>query len=64
MPVTMKDKKQNPKTAKYFLAYKNPNPNRVQPKKRPEKHTKPLKRDPVPFLMEHSDPNECNDDTL
>ena len=39
---------------KYVLAYKNPRPDPVKPKRKPEKPPKPPKGDPVSFVMEYS----------
>lgn len=70
MPVTGKKKsgrKRNPEKDpdKYFLAYKNPRPNHVKPRKKadkPPKLPKPPKRDPVAFVMEYSHIYDSGDD--
>ena len=49
------------KSAEYFLAYKNPRPNPVKPRKKP----KPPKGEPVFFIMQHEHIyDESQDDTL
>lgn len=52
------------KSAEYTLVYKNPRPDPVKPKRKPDKPSRPPKGDPVSFVMEYSHIYDCDDDTI